>query len=249
MSEDPSYWPLSGINLATTYIETSLDNNILANASGFFFKYQNIKYLVTNRHVIIDEEKSYYPDAISIFLHTSRTDAQLNNKVSINLYEEDKPKWHEHPNYKNIQYDVVLIPMDDIQIQSSLMNFFTTENFLGDRKLTAFADTIVVGYPLGFFDEENNLPIYRKAMIASPYPQHFSNKPYFLIDANLHQGTSGSPVINSPHNILFKESDGSGFHTQDIILLGIHSAEHLVDKEPLGLNVVWYAELFIDILK
>ncbi len=86
-------------------------------------------------------------------------------------------------------------------------------------------------------------------MIASPYPQHFSNKPYFLIDANLHNGTSGSPVINSPHNILFKERDRIGFHTQDTILLGIHSAEHLVDKEPLGLNVVWYAELIIDILK
>lgn len=105
-----------------------------------------------------------------------------------------------------------------------------------------FGNVVVVGYPLGFYDKKNNLPVYRKASIASAYGINFGGLPYFLVDANLHEGTSGSPVVNS-HHTLFKEGDKK----EGYKLFGIHSAEHVVDEDPLGLNVVWYADVLVDI--
>jgi len=101
---------------------------------------------------------------------------------------------------------------------------------------------------LGFSDEVNNLPVYRKGIIASSYPVEFNNYPYFLIDANLHEGTSRSPVLNSPNNMLI-DSEGRGLHTDKSILLGIHSAEYLAEGEPLALNVVWYPSVIMEIIE
>ena len=66
---------------------------------------------------------------------------------------------------------------------------------------------------------------------------------------HLHPGTSGSPVVNSPHNLLLQQDGKREFHPNGTLLLGIHSAERLIKGEPLGLNVVWYAELLIEIAK
>ena len=68
-----------------------------------------------------------------------------------------------------------------------------------------------------------------------------------MIDSKLHPGTSGSPVVNSPHNLLLQQDGKGGFHSSGTLLLGIHSAEHLMKGEALGLNVVWYAELLVEI--
>ena len=80
-------------------------------------------------------------------------------------------------------------------------------------------------------------------MIASQYGINFNKKPYFLIDANLHPGTSGSPVVNSHHTLFREQGSKEGYK-----LFGIQSAQHLVDGEPLGLNVVWYSYLLNEII-
>jgi hypothetical protein len=38
-------------------------------ATGFFFKSEDSSYLITNRHVIIDEEDSFFPNKIRIIIH------------------------------------------------------------------------------------------------------------------------------------------------------------------------------------
>ena len=83
-------------------------------------------------------------------------------------------------------------------------------------------------------------------MIASSYPVHFNQHPYFLIDAYLHEGTSGSPVFSSPENLL--TNDKGVFHSEFTYFLGIHSAEHIVDEEPLSLCVVWYPSVILEII-
>ena len=84
------------------------------------------------------------------------------------------------------------------------------------------------------------MPVYRQGMIASPYPTMFADEPCFLIDARLHEGSSGSPVLNSPHNIL--TNDKGAFHSSNTILLGVFSADYDFDgnggNDPLGLNKV-----------
>ena len=53
-------------------------------------------------------------------------------------------------------------------------------------------------YPLGqYYDDVFNLQVVRNGTVASAYPMRFRGQPYFLIDARLHEGTSGSPVNSS----------------------------------------------------
>jgi hypothetical protein len=133
---------------------------------------------------------------------------------------------------------------DNFRLFNSSSITFIGSELINEKEINSFGSLAIIGYPLGFHDEIHNLPVYRKAMIASCYGVNFSGLPYFLIDANLHPGTSGSPVVNS-HHTLFKERDGK----EGYALFGVHSAEHIVDQDPLGLNVVWYAYLLVEIAR
>ena len=76
---------------------------------------------------------------------------------------------------------------------------FQPKDFATDETELGIGEPVVIiGYPLGFFDDIHNLPIARQGSIASVYPIPFQGKPFFLVDANLHAGTSGSPVITRP---------------------------------------------------
>lgn len=242
------------INFGTTHIEILKEGSSQGVASGFFFNYKaKQKYLVTNRHVVIDEEDNFYPNQLRIILHTNRENLKSNYAIDINLYShKNEPHWKEHPKYSEYLCDIVLVPLTKqtlskvnfIKFMKSSIIFFNETHVVLKKPVNSFGDVVVIGYPLGFFDCVNNLPVYRKAMIASDFNINFMDKPYFLIDANLHEGTSGSPVVNS-HHTLFKE----GKKNEGYVLFGVHSAEHLMEGEPLGLNVVWHANLLEEIAK
>ena len=205
----------------------------LSSATGFFYKTDDAnKFLITNRHVVIDEDDSFFPDQLKLRLHANRIDLKDNYEIIINLYDSESKKiWKEHPRYSDLRCDVVVIPLHSAyfindcfqKYLKSSLTFFGPE--LTDiPNINPFGDVVVIGYPLGFFDIHNNLPVYRKPMIASQYGINFNKKPYFLIDANLHPGTSGSPVVNSHHTLFREQGSKEGYK-----LFGIQSAQHLVD--------------------
>lgn len=249
MPDDPKNWPLSGVNLSATIIYCLTSGLQIASATGFFFRHSSVKYLVTNRHVVVDETEGYYPDTLQIKLHASASNPKENINIDIALYDSRPSRlWKEHCQYKKTGCDIVLVPLPEPAIAPACINFFTAANFLpSDINLSAFSDVVIVGYPLGFHDEVNNLPIYRSGMIASSFPFGFKDKPCFLIDAKLHSGTSGSMVLNSDHNILRNSKTGAGFHTDRALLLGVFSDEYVVKGDPLGLNTVWHAQLLQEI--
>lgn len=243
---------ISDINFTTAPIRMFKNNVEIGSASGFFFNSGSEKYYITNRHVVIQESKGFFPDSIKLRLHKSKSDLLLNQEISIELYDSNnKPIWLEHLNYKLLQCDIVAIPLNIHVLKSEDKEIFDSSSitFIGKEltvisEINPFGDVVVVGYPLGFYDFTNNLPVYRKAMIASQYGVNFNGQPYFLIDTNLHPGTSGSPVLNS-HHTLFKQK---GFN-EGYMLFGIHSAEHTMNGNPLGLNVVWYSYLINEIIE
>lgn len=244
-------WPISGINVAVTKLEILSENNgAIGYATGFFFKENEVKYLVTNKH-IVESSNNYTPFQIKIKLHKSFTDYTDNNLIIVDLYQSEKVLWYSHINQ---MVDIAVIPLNNTTIadldifNNSIVNFISKENLNTEYIIPSFADVLIVGYPLSFSDEKQNLPVYRRGMIASSYPVNFNGLPYFLIDANLHRGTSGSPVLNSDSNLLINKN-GAALHTAKTILLGIHSAEHIQNGEPLGLNVVWYPHLILEIVQ
>lgn len=54
---------------------------------------------------------------------------------------------------------------------------------------------VFVGYPDGRFDVVNNLPLVRSGSIASLPTVDFNGKGQIVLDAQVHQGSSGSPVF------------------------------------------------------
>lgn len=73
------------------------------------------------------------------------------------------------------------------------------ENWVNFQTEEAIHDIMMVGYPMGMFDEENNLPIVRKGITSSHIRSNFQNKPEVLIDAAVFPGSSGSPVFLCQH--------------------------------------------------
>jgi hypothetical protein len=248
--------PLEPINFATTPIIKTLDGtkeNV--DASGFFFKNNEIKYLVTAKHVF--ENKN--PSQFKILTHTAISNIKPENHLlRINLFDKCGNKlWLEHNNHK---VDVALIPLscstmdndDYVRFLSSKINFFSRENFFVNYIYHGQIQVRIIGYPLGYYDKQHNFPIFKGGSIASPYGNNFEGHPYFVVDADLYSGSSGSCVINSPSNLINRVNEPNGiFHTDACILLGVHVAEaknNNSDTEKTNLNKVFYAELITDII-
>ena len=237
----------------------------LGTASGFFYKSSDRLFLVTNKHVVIDEEKDYFPDALEIRVHTDWGDIQKTRRIHLPLYFGHNKLWREH---SDPLVDIAVIdmaverrhldltdPLALLEVTVYSIRWFSAEDLLPiNIQIGLGEDALVLGFPYGFHDTVHNLPIVRAATISSPYPIRFRSYPFFLIDARLHPGTSGSPVILKPTNML-RDKDGNMdiFSSPVTFLLGIHSASIRLpgvdDIDPLGLNAVWFANLIEQIIK
>jgi S1-C subfamily serine protease len=172
-----------------------IDRRILKTATGFFYHnlQSDLLFLVTNRHVVCD--RNYLPNVITITLHSDENDMTQNKEYLIHLYNKITPIWRssDHP-----EVDVVAIPIDRKDFASLDIKYisFASNNLLPkDLQLEVGEDVFIMGYPLGIYDEVHNLPVIRGGTISSAYPILWNRRPYFLVDANLEEGTSGSPVL------------------------------------------------------
>jgi len=101
----------------------------------------------------------------------------------------------------------------------------------------------IPGFPLGFFDTVHHLPVVRQASIASHYGVRFQGQGFFLTDARMHRGSSGSPVLARVN------ADSAG--AARWCLLGVHSSRmdmatrDTAQDESLGLNCAWYADVLM----
>ena len=229
-----------------------------ATASGFFYADGDRLYFMTNRHVLIKEEDKYFPDELQLRLHTNPNDIRKNDIFSVRLYSDvGKPLWLEHP-VGGKEIDVVAVPLDSEQVRSKFfVKAFDAANHIPqDVDISVGEDVLVLGYPMGFHDTLHNLPVVRNAILASVYPVPFEGKPIVLIDSRLHRGTSGSPVLTKPAQMIRRTDGSTSILNQPVIfLVGIHSATVDVlnrdpdQDEPLGLNAVWFASLIPQIIK
>ena len=217
---------------------------ILKFATGFFYRDENWEgtFLITNKHVAIDEVRSILPSHFRILIHDDERSLRSVREVEIPLYDDSmKPLWFEHPHIKDV--DIIALKISDLFESGDQFQSWSKDDFPSTSQILAFGSRIsIIGYPLSFYDKVHNLPIALSGSVASPYGVAFMNNPYFLIHANLHEGTSGSPVIIPRAAVRPKLS--TVIHT----LLGIHSGGFRMNGLELGLGVVWYPELIEDII-
>lgn len=171
--------------------------------TGFFFNAtvdgsRTLPLIVTNKHVVQGSLRG------SFQLH----EADLGSdplKPSGRFFPVDlggfESRWIPHPDPK---VDLCAMPFQPLRGAAEEMgkvvfyksfdeNLILSEDQL--RDIAAAEDVLLVGYPIGLWDEKNNVPLIRRGITASHPALDFQGKPEFVIDAACFPGSSGSPVV------------------------------------------------------
>ena len=162
---------LDEIALTTVRLEMYAGETRAGTATGFFFRDDKRLFLLTNRHVVRDEEKVFKPDYLLLRLHTNSKDLRQSANHRVDLYSDSKKTqkvWREiAPDIDVVAIELSLSKMT----QKYVLKAFTAEQFPVPNVVVGIGEpVIIVGYPLGFYDEVFNLPVIRQGGIASVYP-------------------------------------------------------------------------------
>jgi len=225
-------------------------------------------WLVTNRHVLLTRigTKEIVPDSFSFHLRKV-----VGNKVTWEPIMLNRDELLKRARFHvNEDVDVCTVYLMDLLTQKiesggNYLQWYgmSTDDLPGKNKISPEVgdDAVVIGYPRGFYDQFNLYPIVKSGIIASMWGANFNGYPYFLIDAKLFPGSSGSIVVSKPTHTIF--ADGKSFFAKEkqFTFLGIFSGEPIKQHEPLelddmtiirksgfNLGIVWYGHLVDEII-
>jgi hypothetical protein len=237
---------IESLLLAVTRVSTMSGDQPLTGATGFFFERDDRLFLVTSRHVVIEEASNHRPDQLTIELHVDGQNIGNVIQWSIPLYGGNQALWRQCVDSGG-SVDVVAVEIHRPALpETVLLAPFTPEHLVAELdQIEVGTAVLIVGFPLGFHDNLHHLPVARHAGIASAFGIRFQGQGYFLTDARMHRGTSGAPVVARV------TTDRSGRGDLAWTLLGVHSARMDVanrdidEDERLNLNCAWYADVLL----
>jgi len=237
---------IESLLLSVTRVSTFFGQQLLTNATGFFFERDNGLFLVTNRHVVLDEASDHRPNRLEIELHVDPENVAVTTQFSIPLYRGTEPVWRQGMDSAGT-VDVVALELERRALpETLLLRPFTAGNLVEQLdEVEVGTRVLIVGFPLGFHDTLHHLPVARQAVIASAFGLRFQGQGYFLTDARMHRGTSGAPVVAR------MTTPRSGREDLPWMLLGVHAARMDVTNrdieldERLNLNCAWYADVIL----
>ena len=243
---------IDSLLLTAARISTFEHQRGLTHASGFFFERDERLFLVTSRHVLIDEPTQHHPNRIEIEVHTREDDLAKSTGFSLLLYQDGKSVWRQGKDAGG-EIDVAMIELDrDALPPSTVLRAFTPAHLMPTGgQVEVGSQVLIVGFPLGFHDTLHHLPVVRQSVVASAFGMRFQGQGYFLTDARTHRGTSGAPVVMRYHAATGEVKDDA----LPWRLLGVHSARldmagrDLEQDESLGLNCAWYASILMTLSK
>lgn len=182
--------------------DTVINNNRMGFTSvgtGFYFEFKfdsiRVPVIVTNYHVVENSKTG-----ILRFTETNADKKPAYGKIITEVIDNFSARWIKHPSE-----DLAILPLNpiltDIQMIKNKDPFIVyydesvmpTKSFLDE--VTSIEDVLMVGYPKGFWDSTNNLPVVRKGLTATPINLNYNQKPEFLLDIPIFAGSSGSPII------------------------------------------------------
>ncbi len=210
---------------STVRIEVQIDNGV-GSGTGFFYVAiaeggNNVQGIVTNKHVIKSAK-------IGTFLFTV---ADKNGYPIMDQYipiklDNFEQRWILHPD-KDIDLAFMPIqPIFNLLKEKNVTPFLISilpSNIPSDdvlNKLYPVEDILMVGYPIGLWDEKNNYPIFRKGITATHPANDYNGKSEFMIDAACFPGSSGSPVyiINESNYV---DKKGATVFADRFLFLGV----------------------------
>ena len=239
---------IESLLITVVRVATMYGDQRLTNATGFYFARNDRLFLVTSRHVVLDEASQHRPDRLDIELHIDRNDVAVVEQRTLPLYRDGAALWRDDSDAGG-PLDIATIELDRATLPTTMLyEAFSPANLVKElEEIEVGTRVLVTGFPLGFHDELHRLPVARQAVIASSFGLRFQGHGYFLTDARLHRGMSGAPVTA---RMPTGESGRSGLPWY---LLGIHSARmdvsnrDLDQDERLNLNCAWYADALLSL--
>lgn len=270
------------LHTLTTLI-TANTGNSMWQATGFFFRtltapdtqgnrFGKDDYLVTNRHVIFSKATGMevLADNLNFSLRYVDPTTQSIQWYQIPISNADlRVRAYVSP---DPSIDVAVVKIGDL-VQNAIggnptISFgygVVTEADLPSQNgfdVEVCDDTVVIGYPRGYYDMKNLFPIVKSGIIASACNIYFNGHPFFLTDVKLYGGSSGSLVITKPSYQYQIAGKPITFKEKKFALLGVYSGEPIYPRGPVqideeltiiknssyNLGIVWYSSLIMDII-
>lgn len=162
--------------------------------------------LVTNRHVAENAHN------LEFILHAGdKKRNPISGKTHIcSLNYSPNELWMYHP---DIDVDLAIMPFGELLntlLRDGKRAYYTgidVSCIPSDTEWRSYhtvEDILVVGYPNGIIDSENNLPIFLKGNTATHPNIDYDGKKEFLVNANAYPGSSGSPIFLLDENFISK---------------------------------------------
>lgn len=261
-------------SLMTTPVWLVDGDRPVSQGTGFFFGLPgagggvDVVFLVTNYHVVTGHAPlaAMQPagDRVRIIIHEDQFDPQRVRQVELPLYDDrGRPAWIESDAHESA--DLVLLPLPPAAYRNAHLPVFTEDHTRVDIRIRPSSGATLLGYPYGFYDTKNFLPIWKTGHVASEPDVDFEGRPAFLVDVSAFPGMSGAPVL-AVANGVYEARDGSVRTGRVLRLMGIFSAmpviRHPSPADPLGaadrpggvetsleLGYVWKASLIADLAR
>lgn len=195
------------------------NNGSCGTGSFFHFKIgeNNIPVIITNKHVI----NNNCNELTTFFLHTTDDNGDPNGNLKITY----NTNWIFHKS-KDICYCYANPLLTEIKRKYGKEVYYIAndESIIPSKTnlqdLSAIEELVMVGYPIGLWDERNNFPIFRRGYTASHPAIDFNENGIGLVDMACFPGSSGSPIyiLNESG---YKDKEGNTFFgLSRLILLG-----------------------------
>lgn len=270
---------LEPMSLMTTPALLIAGNRQVSQGTGFLYATTkpngtdiDMVFLATNYHVVTGNEPLSQAraqgDRLQFYFHTSRTDPSNYFPVNIPLYTKTgEPLWIQSQQFP--EADVVLVPIvSSLYEGRGQLTAFSEAHTLVDMKVRPASQAVLLGYPYGFFDTRNFLPVWKTGHLATEPSVDFQGQPVFLVDVSAFPGMSGAPVVAVSNGVYESEAGDMMTGVIQKRLLGIFSAMRMVKSraqvdsngqpidtgtplpgESLQLGYVWKAQLITDIAR
>lgn len=262
------------LSMITTQVLLLKGDNVVSQGTGFYFIKQdttkNLSFisLVTNYHVITGsapvEHKEPIGDNIIFYFHKNENDPSELKQVRFPLFtKEGKPIWISSLKFPSA--DIAIIPLIST-LYSDCKVFGISEDWTKSKIVLHPTSTItIVGYPYGFSDTTNNIPIWKTGTLASEPLFDFNGKPLLLVDISAFSGMSGSPTF-AVANGIYEVEPGTMTPGNVRKFLGIYASMQMLEEkkyleqldtdkkegikisESLELGHIWRADLIIEII-